>query len=233
MLWGIRPVEQKSVYGLAVDGIRKQIHLGLVRPGERLPPERELADTLGVSRVTLREALRILESEGYLGVKRGAAGGAFVVDEAELRSLALRRIARDPAMVMRIIEFLAVNERVAARFAAQRRTPSHLKRMRSARAEMARAETPSALRHAETLFQMAVSEATQNSFLVQAIEDATAAAFMPLVQTQIESARTASAQLRSSLLDAIDDRADVEAEAAIEKIIEHDWARLRALAKLR
>jgi GntR family transcriptional regulator, transcriptional repressor for pyruvate dehydrogenase complex len=233
MLWGIRPVEQKSVYGLAVEGIRKQIHLGLVRPGERLPSERELADTLGVSRVTLREALRILENEGYLGVKRGSAGGAFVVEEAPLRGLALRRIARDPAMVMRVIEFLAVNERVAARFAAARRTPAHLKRMRSARDEMARATDASALRHAEILFQMAVSEATQNSFLVRAIEDATAAAFMPLVQSQIETARATSAELRTALLDAIEDRAEAEAETAIEAITSHDWARFRALAKLR
>lgn len=233
MLWGIRPVEQKSVYGLAVDGIRKQIHLGLVKPGERLPPERELAETLSVSRVTLREALRILESEGYLGVKRGASGGAFVVEEAELRSLALRRIGRDAALVMRIIEFLSANERIAARFAAQRRTPAHLKRMRSARDQIIKAGDASSLRHAEVLFQMAMSEATQNPLLVHAIEDATAAAFMPLIQSDIESARVISADLRAALLTAVEDRDDVKSEAAIDAIIEHDWSRLRALAKLR
>lgn len=233
MLWGIRPVEQKSVYGLAVDGIRKQIHLGLVKPGERLPPERELAETLSVSRVTLREALRILENEGYLGVKRGASGGAFVVEEAELRSLALRRIGRDAALVMRIIEFLSANERIAARFAAQRRTPAHLKRMRSARDQIIKAVDASSLRHAEVLFQMAMSEATQNPLLVHAIEDATAAAFMPLIQSDIESARVISADLRVALLTAVEDRDDVKAEAAIDAIIEHDWSRLRALAKLR
>ncbi len=233
MLWGIRPVEQQAAYGLAVEGLRRQIHLGLIKPGERLPPERELSDTLGVSRVTLREALRILETEGYLGVKRGSAGGAFVVDETVLRGLALRRIARDPAAVMRVIEFLAVNERVAARFAAARRTPAHLKRMRSARDETARAPDASALRHSETLFQMAVSEATQNTFLVRAIEDATAAAFMPLFQGPIEVARATSAALRTELFNAIEGRAEADAEAAIGSIIDHDWARLRALAKLK
>ena len=101
MLWGIKPVQQQAAYGLAVEGLRRQIQLGLLLPGERMPAERKLAEELNVSRVTLREALRILETEGYLTVRRGSQGGAFVANEETLRKITLRRIALDPALPMR------------------------------------------------------------------------------------------------------------------------------------
>ncbi|MEC8482530.1 MAG: GntR family transcriptional regulator, partial [Pseudomonadota bacterium] len=52
MLWGLRPVEQQAAYGLAVDRIKRQIHMGFIMPGERLPAERKLAEEVGLSRVT-------------------------------------------------------------------------------------------------------------------------------------------------------------------------------------
>ena len=72
MLWGLRPLEPKATYGLAVDSLRRQIHSGLLLPEERLPAERQLSDSFGISRVTLREALRVLEESQYINVRRGA-----------------------------------------------------------------------------------------------------------------------------------------------------------------
>src|SRR5262245_1242079 len=60
------------------------IRLGLVTAGERLPPERELAERLKVSRVTLRQAIGALREAGYLESRRGRAGGTFVVYEGGL-----------------------------------------------------------------------------------------------------------------------------------------------------
>ena len=71
MLWGITPVEAQATYGIAVERLRGQIHAGLILPDEKLPPERQLADDIGISRVTLREALRVLETDKYIHVKRG------------------------------------------------------------------------------------------------------------------------------------------------------------------
>jgi DNA-binding FadR family transcriptional regulator len=62
-----------------VERLLEVIKLGAVGHGERLPPERELAPRLGVSRVTLREAIRALQEEGYVESRRGRHGGTFVV----------------------------------------------------------------------------------------------------------------------------------------------------------
>lgn len=233
MLWGIRPVEQRAAYGLAVEGLRRQIHLGLVMPGERLPAERQLAEQLAVSRVTLREALRILETEGYLTVRRGVSGGAFVVGEDDLRCLAARRMGRDPAAIMRALEFLSVNARIAARFAAIRRTPSHLKRMRNAVADIAQAKSPSYVRRAETLLQMAVAEATHNVLLVHAIEDAWAATFLPTPTNNSQAHRDLSQALAAELTDAVAARDEDRCEAAMVRTLERDIKQVRGLRRIR
>ncbi|APE17815.1 FadR/GntR family transcriptional regulator [Mycolicibacterium pallens] len=63
---------------MIVDQIRVLIREGQLRPGDRLPAERELGEKFGVSRVTVREALRGLEANGMVRIKVGARGGAFV-----------------------------------------------------------------------------------------------------------------------------------------------------------
>jgi len=74
----LRPVRSGNTFEETVQRVLQLIRLGLVPEGERLPPERELADRLQVSRVTLREALKVLQDAGLLEVRRGRYGGAFV-----------------------------------------------------------------------------------------------------------------------------------------------------------
>ncbi len=63
---------------MIVDQIRLLIRQGQLLAGDRLPSERELCERFGVSRVTVREALRVLEASGLVEIRVGARGGAFV-----------------------------------------------------------------------------------------------------------------------------------------------------------
>ncbi|MFB9903778.1 FadR/GntR family transcriptional regulator [Allokutzneria oryzae] len=73
-----RPVRSGNAFEEAVERILQAIKLGVVPTGERLPPERELSARLGVSRMTLREAIRALQQAGYVESRRGRFGGTFV-----------------------------------------------------------------------------------------------------------------------------------------------------------
>ncbi|AXK37106.1 FadR family transcriptional regulator [Streptomyces armeniacus] len=74
----LRTVRAGNGFEEALEQILQVIRLGLVPGGERLPSERELADRLGVSRVTLREVLRVLQEQGLVESRRGRYGGTFV-----------------------------------------------------------------------------------------------------------------------------------------------------------
>jgi DNA-binding FadR family transcriptional regulator len=74
-----RPVRGGNAFEITVARLAQAIKLGLVEVGDRLPPERELAERLQVSRVTLREAIAALREAGFLESRRGRSGGTFVV----------------------------------------------------------------------------------------------------------------------------------------------------------
>ncbi|MDQ7907553.1 GntR family transcriptional regulator [Phytohabitans sp. ZYX-F-186] len=73
-----RTVTSNRMSEAIVDQIRTLIRSEKLRPGDRLPSERELGERMGVSRVTVREALRVLEAGGLIEIRVGARGGAFV-----------------------------------------------------------------------------------------------------------------------------------------------------------
>ena len=72
------PVDAGRAPSLIIDQIRQLIRDGKLNAGDRLPSERDLSERFGVSRVTVREALRGLEANGLVAIKVGARGGAFV-----------------------------------------------------------------------------------------------------------------------------------------------------------
>jgi GntR family transcriptional repressor for pyruvate dehydrogenase complex len=73
-----RPIRTRRAFEEICERIREQLALGVLKPGDKLPPERELAQQLGVSRNVLREALRSLEMAGILKLRKGVKGGAFI-----------------------------------------------------------------------------------------------------------------------------------------------------------
>ena len=74
----LTPVQGGRISAQIVDQILSLIRAGQLKPGDRLPAERELVETFGVSRVTVRDALRVLEVMGLVEIRVGSSGGAFV-----------------------------------------------------------------------------------------------------------------------------------------------------------
>ena len=79
-----KPVQAPTTFEETVERLGTAIRLGLLPPGTQLPPERELADELSISRSTLRQALTTLVQSGHLVALRGRSGGTFVSDEPPL-----------------------------------------------------------------------------------------------------------------------------------------------------
>ena len=73
------PIRTKRVFEEICEQVRREMAAGTLRPGDKLPPERELALKLGVSRAAVREAFRSLEIAGVVGLHKGARGGAFIL----------------------------------------------------------------------------------------------------------------------------------------------------------
>ena len=114
----------RRVFEVVCDDIRHQVTRGFLRPGDKLPAERELAERLGVSRAAVREALRALEASGVLEFRKGVHGGAFVrkASSSGIRSsiadmLSLGRISLEHLSETRSILLTA-----AARHACERGT---------------------------------------------------------------------------------------------------------------
>src|SRR5579862_3253567 len=126
---GITPIEHASVYELVVEQLRGAIHMGTYAPGEKLPTERELAQRLQVSRLSVREAVRVLEGEGYVETRRGATGGIVVLDRGIEEQRIGPYIREMLPQIVEIFEFRSAVEPEAARLAALRRTDEQLARL--------------------------------------------------------------------------------------------------------
>ncbi len=88
---GVAAGAVNGLAGQVAQRLREAIQLGILLDGERLPPEARLAEQLGVSTVTLREALAVLREQGLVTTRRGRGGGTFVT-AADLDSALGRRL---------------------------------------------------------------------------------------------------------------------------------------------
>jgi len=118
--------------------LRELIASGQTKPGERLPTEADLAKSFGVSRTTIREALRVLTSEGLIETSRGITGGSFVkrLDPAHvsefLRNGLSVLVGTDGIQVADVLDARVALEVPAARWAAERRTNEELAQLERA-----------------------------------------------------------------------------------------------------
>lgn len=119
-----KPVKQNKAYRDVVEQIQEAIMEGSLKPGSLLPAERELKEQFGISRGTLREALRVLEQKGLIEIRTGVAGGS-VIREVNSENLSdnLGLLIRNRTVSLRdLAEFREGMEGSVAALAAQRAT---------------------------------------------------------------------------------------------------------------
>ncbi|MGH9135683.1 MAG: FadR/GntR family transcriptional regulator [Acidimicrobiales bacterium] len=128
----VTPLRVPKAAELVADHLRKQIVRGELREGESLAAEASLTEQFGVSRPTLREAFRVLETEQLITVRRGARGGACVhaPSAAMVARYAGFYLEHDGATLADVLEARVAIEAPAAGLAAQRRTCDDLARLR-------------------------------------------------------------------------------------------------------
>ncbi|MFJ6854889.1 FadR/GntR family transcriptional regulator [Streptomyces sp. NPDC091271] len=158
LLPALRPVRAGNGFEEALEQILQVVRLGLVPGGGRLPAERELAGLLGISRVTLREVLKVLQDQGLIEARRGRYGGTFVrhrtgpADGDELR----RRMGG--VDIEDILLFREVLESGAAGLCAARGLDDEgADRLRTALAATHEAPLPD-YRRIDTLFHLTLAE---------------------------------------------------------------------------
>jgi GntR family transcriptional repressor for pyruvate dehydrogenase complex len=153
-----------------VDEIVDQLmaYVAELRPGDRIPPERQLVRQLGVSRSSMREALRVLSSLGLLEVREGR--GTFVAEgDGRLlnQALMVSALVGGPT-AHELHEVRAHVEPFAARLAAQRAGPEHRAEIEACLARQAAAlDSVDRFLEADLAFHLAIAQAAQNRFLVQ------------------------------------------------------------------
>ena len=143
---------------------------GELKPGDRLPPERNLAEQFGVSRTVIRDAVKMLSGRGILQVKRGA--GIFVATSEESMIGRLGELTDalplQGAGLRDLFEVRKVLEVKAAEYAAQRRSAHHVERLRSVVEDAClHTEDLDVLNERDAQFHVAIAEASQNLVLVR------------------------------------------------------------------
>jgi len=149
---------------VVAEAIRGQIATGQLSPGEMLPPESSLLEQYGVARSTMREALRILESDGLVRIERGTKGGARV-QEANLAPVARRvglHLQLRGADLEHLVEAQAIIQPGAVGLAAISRTTQDLSRLRATVAWVAASEDVGEYIEAVAAFTARLLEATHN-----------------------------------------------------------------------
>ncbi len=119
-----KTVKQNKAYQDVVEQIQEAIMEGTLKPGRQLPAERELKEQFGISRGTLREALRVLEQKGLIEIRTGVTGGSIIREvNSENLSDNLGLLIRNRAVSLRdLAEFREGMEGGVAALAAQRAT---------------------------------------------------------------------------------------------------------------
>lgn len=165
----LAPLDDTSRSEAVTRRLAQAIRMGLILDGEQLPSENQLAGSLGVSTVTLREALAALREQGLVETRRGRRGGTFVVTPTEHlpEELADRLGGYSPQQLRDIGDLRSAIAGTAARLAAERALPAEQARLREQWTRLRDARTAGDRRRADTRLRVEIAAAAQSPRLAQ------------------------------------------------------------------
>jgi GntR family transcriptional repressor for pyruvate dehydrogenase complex len=167
-----RTIKTSRLYELIVQQIEESILSGSLKPGNQLPPERELAEQFGVSRTAVREAMKTLREKGLVEAYSGR--GTFVRDgtsQAVRQSFDIMVKIGQAEGLVHLVEIREILEPQIAALAATRMEEQHLATMREAVATMDRTlRDPEAYIEADLDFHLSLAEAAANPLVLALID---------------------------------------------------------------
>lgn len=225
----VEPVHVPAAYEHIVARLRSAIWLGELIPGERLPSERSLAEGFGVSRLTVREALRTLQGEGFLVIKRGSAGGATVVG-SELSQAERHRLVLESRGVLR--EAQEVREGIepqSARLAAERASEEEIERLEGSHRELLESGDIPSFRRADSAFHLAIADAAHNAMLAEVVRDARTKLFMSFDVQEFEVLKSTTGEAHAKIIGAIKRHDGARAAKLMVAHLEEAWQEVVAV----
>ena len=222
MAFRLRPVESRRLYQQIADQIRELIERGGFENGTRLPPERDLALQLGVSRPSLREALIALDVEGRVEVRSGS--GVYV--SAAKAGPAPGRTAAMGESPSQLMEARSVIEGELITLACARITPAPLASLREILKDMAAGiEHRRARVDLDRQFHLTLAEVSGNAILSRLVGELFDERHSPIstkLSSRFESTRTWKAALKEheAILKAVEARDPIAAQAAMRAHLE-------------
>lgn len=153
-----RPVRSGNAFEDTVGRLLQSVRLGVIPPGGTLPPERELATRLSVSRDTVREAIRALADAGYLEARRGRYGGTFVRDEGPFAEVGGADADLSAAALEDVLALRTILERGAVRAAAARALPAAEREALWSRLQETAASGPRDYRRVDSRLHLTIGE---------------------------------------------------------------------------
>jgi DNA-binding FadR family transcriptional regulator len=163
------PVRPASTFEETVERLGSAIRLGLLAPGAKLPPERELADRLRISRSTLRQALTALVQSGHLVSLRGRTGGTFVSERPPLAEHGGEPLDQG---AWAVLDYRVAIESGAVQLAAERGSAAQFDRLETLVEKMGgEVENFEEYRRTDIRFHIDVAEAARSPRLLSAMTD--------------------------------------------------------------
>ena len=204
MAKGLRfqPVEPVRAYQRIVEQIEEALVCGDLAPGQRLPSERELVAQFAVSRSTVREALRVLESNGVVRSRPGDPNGPEILpfSAGPLRKQMTRLVRVDELTLSELIAFRMIMDGAAIQLASRLRTPEQLVEMEQTLVAMREAieEDFDAFSEADVAFHDAVARVSRNS-LIQTCNEVVRGVVLGLIADKVTHAANSRALMLESL----------------------------------